>query len=78
MVRGAEHHRRQCAIRLKSAGRTRETPCSTCDLIRLGKVAHPMVEIDAQNSLRHRDGQETSVFEAKDARAGDNPNTWGH
>jgi hypothetical protein len=45
------------ARRRKGAGRTLETPGSTCDLIRLGKLGRPSREIDAKGSVRDPDRQ---------------------
>ena len=82
-ARGVAQHRQQPRRRLKGAvlphhaaarGRTFETPGSTSDLISLGKVAHPSREIYAKVSLCDHDRQETSVLEAKYARAGHNWN----
>ena len=44
---GVKHHRGQDRRQLKGAGRTIETPGSTCDLIGRGQVGHPRREIYA-------------------------------
>src|SRR5438093_1322983 len=80
-ARGVAQHRRQGRRLLKGAipphhaatrGHTLETAGSTCDLISLGKAPHQSREIDAKVSPRDHDRQETSVLEAKYARAGHN------
>src|SRR4051812_24595325 len=58
---------------MKGARRTLEPPGSSCDLVSLCKVAHSVVEIDAEHSLRQRDRQETAVFEPEDTGAGHDP-----
>jgi len=54
------------------AGRILETPGSTCNQVSHGKAGRPNREIYATVSVRDPDRQETSVLEAKYARAGHN------